>query len=146
MLVSSFNLSQLQRLISFTKNGSNQRSILSVYGPGRYCSGTFFHQHLLGWDLLQLHSCQCTFKVRSFSLDTVQGPSCTAVCSSLGNNKGGGGEAGQGASNHFASNLQKKRNAVKSKVNVQIRNIIVFFFIGSKNQKTGSSVQVHRIL
>ncbi len=36
MLVSSFNLSQslnYTRLISFTKNGSNQRSILSVCGP-----------------------------------------------------------------------------------------------------------------
>jgi hypothetical protein len=37
MLVSSYNLSQslnyCTRLISFTKNGSNQRSILSVYGP-----------------------------------------------------------------------------------------------------------------
>jgi hypothetical protein len=35
MLVSSFNLSQSYntRFISFTKNGSNQSSILSVYGP-----------------------------------------------------------------------------------------------------------------
>jgi hypothetical protein len=37
ILVISFNLSQSfnYSLISFTKNGSNQRSILSVYGPRR---------------------------------------------------------------------------------------------------------------
>ncbi len=38
MLISSFNLSQhsITHLISFAKNGSNHRSIVSVYGPRLY--------------------------------------------------------------------------------------------------------------